>query len=307
MTAAVELSGLTKSFGNVRAVDDVSAVIAAGQVTAFLGPNGAGKTTTLRMLLGLVAPTSGTATFGGRRYDQLPDPVRHVGAVLEASGYHPGRTALDHLRVLATAARLAQEAPMRVLADTGLAENARRRVGEFSLGMRQRLGLAAAMLGDPTVLVLDEPTNGLDPQGVRWLRGYLRQLADEGHTVLVSSHALSEVEQTADHVLLIAKGRLVRSSTLTALRAEAGVGCRVRTPEPARLSTVLDAAGHRYRPVDEELAVHATPEQVGELAAAHGIVLHRLTATAGLEDAFFRLTEQSEPIEDTESLDEAPT
>jgi ABC-2 type transport system ATP-binding protein len=280
VTAAVELSGLTKSFGNVRAVNDVSAVIAAGQVTAFLGPNGAGKTTTLRMLLGLVAPTSGTATFGGRRYDEIADPVRHVGAVLEASGCHPGRTALDHLRVLATAARLAKDAPMRVLAATGLAEDGRRRVGEFSHGMRQRLGLAAAMLGDPAVLVLDEPTNGLDPQGVRWLRGYLRRLADEGRTVLVSSHALSEVEQTADHVLPIAKGRLIRSSSLAALRAEAGV--------------------------DEELAVDAAPEQVGELAAAHGIVLHRLTATAGLEEAFLRLTEQSEPIEDAESLDEAP-
>src|SRR5829696_4644146 len=167
--AAVEFCALTKCFGDVRAVDDVSAVIAAGQVTAFLGPNGAGKTTTLRMLLGLVAPTAGTATIGGKRYDELPDPVRHVGAVLEASGCHPGRTALDHLRVLATAARLAKEAPMRVLAVTGLAEDAGRRVGEFSLGMRQRLGLAAAMLGDPSVLVLDEPTNGLDPPGVRWL------------------------------------------------------------------------------------------------------------------------------------------
>jgi ABC-2 type transport system ATP-binding protein len=305
VTVAVELCALTKSFGNVRAVNHVNAVVATGQVTAFLGPNGAGKTTTLRMLLGLVEPTS-AATFGGRRYDELPDPVRHVGAALEASGWHPGRTALDHLRALATAARLAKEAPMRVLADTGLAEDARRRVGEFSLGMRQRLGLAAAMLGDPAVLVLDEPTNGLDPQGVRWLRGYVRQLADEGRTVLVSSHALSEVEQTADHVLLIAKGRLVRSSTLAALRAEAGVGCRLRTPEPERLSAVLDATGHRYRHVDEELAVDATPEQVGELAAAHKIVLHRLTATAGLEEAFFRLTEQPEPIEDTESLDEAP-
>jgi ABC-2 type transport system ATP-binding protein len=171
--------------------------------------------------------------------------------------------------------------------------------------MRQRLGRAAAMLGDPAVLVLDEPTNGLDPQGVRWLRGYVRQLADEGRTVLVSSHALSEVEQTADHVLLIAMGRLVRSSTLAALRAEAGVGCRVRTPEPERLSTMLDAAGHRYRQVDEELAVDAAPEQVGELAAAHGVVLHRLTATAGLEEAFFRLTEQPERVEDG-SLEEAP-
>ena len=161
--------------------------------------------------------------------------------------------------------------------------------------MRQRLGLAAAMLGDPAVLVLDEPTNGLDPQGVRWLRGYVRQLADEGRTVLVSSHALNEVEQTADHVLLIANGRLVRSSTLAALRAEARVGCRVRTPQPERLSTVLDTAGHRHRHVDDELAVDAAPEQVGELAAAHGVVLHRLTATDRLEEAFFRLTEQPGP------------
>jgi len=295
----IELHGLSKSFGIVRAVDDVTAVVEAGQVTAFLGPNGAGKTTTLRMLLGLVAPTRGRATFGGRRYDEIPDPVRHVGAVLEASGFHPGRTALDHLRVLATAARLPRDAPMRALADTGLEDAARRRVGEFSLGMRQRLGLAAAMLGDPAVLVLDEPTNGLDPQGIRWLRGYVRQLADEGRTVLVSSHALSEVEQTADHVLLIVEGRLIRSSTLAALRAEAGVGCRVRTPEPERLSTVLAAAGHRVRNEDEDLAVDTAAEQVGELAATHRIVLHRLNPTAGLEEAFFHLTEQLARVDDT--------
>ena len=293
---AIELCGLTKWFGQVRAVDGVTASIEAGKVTAFLGPNGAGKTTTLRMLLGLVAPTTGTATFAGKRYGELADPVRHVGAVLEASGFHPGRTAQDHLRALATAARLAEDAPMRVLAATGLAEDARRRVGEFSLGMRQRLGLAAALLGDPAVLVLDEPTNGLDPQGIRWLRGYVRQLADEGRTVLVSSHALGEVEQTADHVLLIADGRLIRSSTLAALRAEAGVGCRVSTPEPERLCTVLATAGHRVRRHDNELAVDAAAERVGELAAAHQIVLHRLNPTAGLEDAFFRLTEQPAPV-----------
>jgi ABC-2 type transport system ATP-binding protein len=179
VTAAVELSALTKSFGNIRAVNDVSAVITAGRVTAFLGPNGAGKTTTLRMVLGVVAPTSGTATFGARRHDDLPDPVVTSVRSSRRPAATPGRTALDHLRVLATAARLAKEAPLRVLADTGLEEVARRRVGEFSLGMRQRLGLVAAMLGDPAVLVLDEPTNGLDPQGVRWLRGYVRQLADE--------------------------------------------------------------------------------------------------------------------------------
>ena len=294
-TVAIELSGLTKSFGDVLAVDDVTAVARPGQVTALLGPNGAGKTTTLRMLLGLIAPTSGAGTFGGRRYDELPDPVRQVGAVLEASGYHPGRSALDHLRILTTASRLPHDAPTRVLAVTELAADARRRVGQFSLGMRQRLGLAAAMLGDPTVLVLDEPTNGLDPPGVRWLRGYVRALADEGRTVLLSSHALSEVELIADHVLVMAHGRLLRSSSLTALRAEAGVGSRVRTPDPDRLGAALDAAGLSHRRTDEGLAADATPEQVGELAALHRIVLHGLEGTADLEKAFFRLTQEPHP------------
>ena len=293
----VELTSLTKSFGDVLAVDDVSAVAQSGQVTALLGPNGAGKTTTLRMLLGLVAPDTGTATFGGRRYDELPDPVRQVGAVLEASGYHPGRTALDHLRILATASRLAPDACERVLAETGLASDARRRVGGFSLGMRQRLGLASAMLGDPGVLVLDEPTNGLDPPGVRWLRGYVRRLADEGRTVLLSSHALSEVELIADHVLVLAHGRLLRSSSLAALRAEAGVGSMVRTPHQDRLCAALDAADLPYRRTDEGLAVDATPEQVGDLAGQHGIVLHGLVGTADLEQAFFRLIQESDPAE----------
>ena len=297
VASAIELSGLTKSFGGVLAVDDVSAVALPGEVTALLGPNGAGKTTTLRMLLGLAAPSSGTATFGGRRYDELPDPVRQVGAVLEASGYHPGRTALDHLRILATASRLPLGSCERVLAETGLASDARRRVGKFSLGMRQRLGLASAMLGDPAVLVLDEPTNGLDPPGVRWLRGYVRRLADEGRTVLLSSHALSEVELTADHVLVLAHGRLLRSSTLAAMRCEAGVGSSVRTPDPDRLCAALDAAGHTYRRTDEALAVDATPEQVGELAGQYGIVLHGLVGTADLEQAFFRLIQESGPVQ----------
>jgi ABC-2 type transport system ATP-binding protein len=304
MTGAVELEGLTKFFGEVLAVDGVSAVALPREVTALLGPNGAGKTTTLRMLLGLVAPSSGAATIGGRRYEELTDPARQVGAVLEASGCHPGRTALDHLRVLATAARLPKDAPMRVLAETGLAADARRRVGEFSLGMRQRLGLAAALLGDPAVLVLDEPTNGLDPPGVQWLRGYVRRLADEGRTVLVSSHALSEVEKTADHVLVLSKGRLLRSSRLAALRAEAGVGSRVRTPDPDRLCAALGAAGHACRRTDEGLAVDAAPEQVGELAAAHGIVLHELSGTAGLEQAFFQLIQQPGEDRDRVSVDE---
>jgi ABC-2 type transport system ATP-binding protein len=289
MTRAIELTGLTKSFGHVLAVDDVTAVAAPGEVTALVGPNGAGKTTTLRMLLGLAAPTSGTATFDGRRYGELPHPLRQVGAVLEASGYHPGCSALDHLRILATAAELPADAPGRVLAEVGLADDARRRVGTFSLGMRQRLGLAAALLGDPGVLVLDEPTNGLDPPGVRWLRGYVRRLADEGRTVLVSSHALSEVEQTADRVLVMARGRLIRASTLAVLRAEAGVGSRVRTPDPDRLCAVLDAAGHAHRRENGDIAVEAAPEVVGELATTHGVVLYGLAGTADLEQAFFRL------------------
>ncbi|MBA3800496.1 MAG: ATP-binding cassette domain-containing protein [Geodermatophilaceae bacterium] len=305
MTSAIELNGLTKSFGDVYAVDDLSAVAQPGEVTALLGPNGAGKTTTLRMLLGLVAPDKGTATFGGRRYDELPDPVRQVGAVLEASGYHPGRTALDHLRVLATASGLPQDSTGRVLAQTGLAADARRRVGEFSLGMRQRLGLASAMLGDPAVLVLDEPTNGLDPPGVRWLRGYVRRLADEGRTVLLSSHALSEVDLTADHVLVMANGRLLRSSSLAALRTEAGVGSKVCTPDADRLSAVLEAAGHTYRRTVEGLAVDATPEQVGELAAEHSVVLHGLAGTADLEQAFFRLIQEAGPSERPASAEEA--
>jgi ABC-2 type transport system ATP-binding protein len=247
------------------------------------------------MLLGLVAPSSGTATFDGKRYDELTDPIRQVGAVLEASGYHPGRTGLDHLRILATASRLPHDAPERVLAETGLAADANRRVGGFSLGMRQRLGIAAAMLGDPKSLVLDEPTNGLDPPGVRWLRGYVRGLADEGRTVLLSSHALSEVELIADHVLVMARGRLLRSSSLATLREEAGVGSMVRTPDPDRLSAALDAAGHTHRHTDEGLAVDATPEQVGELAALHRIVLHGLEGTADLEKAFFRLTQEPHP------------
>ena len=295
MKGVIELDGLTKSFGAVLAVDDVHARALPGQVTALLGPNGAGKTTALRMLLGLVAPDRGVATIGGRRYGDLSDPARQVGAVLEASGYHPGRTALDHLRILATASGLSPDVCDRVLAETGLSADARRRVGGFSLGMRQRLGLASAMLGNPGVLVLDEPTNGLDPPGVRWLRGYVRRLADEGRTVLLSSHALSEVELIADHVLVLAHGRLLRSSSLAALRAEAGVGSMVRTPEEERLCGALDAADLVYRRTGEGLAVDATPEQVGDLAGQHRIVLHGLTGTADLEQAFFRLMQESGP------------
>jgi ABC-2 type transport system ATP-binding protein len=217
---AIAVQDLTKRFGPVVAVDRLSFSVAAGRVTGFLGPNGAGKTTTLRVLLGLVHPTSGAATVDGLRYADLPDPARRVGAVLEATSFHPGRRARDHLRILAVAARLPLSRVDEALGRVGLADVAHRRVGGFSLGMRQRLGLAAALLGDPGILVLDEPTNGLDPEGVRWLRTLLRQLAGEGRTVLVSSHLLSEVAQTVDDVVIIAGGRLVTQGVLAEVAGE---------------------------------------------------------------------------------------
>jgi ABC-2 type transport system ATP-binding protein len=288
----VELDGLSKSFGPTLAVDRLSARVEPGRVTAFLGPNGAGKTTTMRMLLGLVTPTAGTATFDGRPYAALRQPAREVGALLEATGFHPGRTARDHLRVMATASRLPRGRPDEVLDLVGLSTAGDRTVGGFSMGMRQRLGLAAALLGDPPVLVLDEPANGLDPQGIRALRTFLRGLAAEGRTVLVSSHVLPEVEQTADDVLVVAGGRLVRAGTMAELRAETGSGTRVRSPQTTRLAELLTAAGHDVsRSGDDELLVDAPTSAVGEVAAAGGVVLHRLAEQRGaLEDVFLRLT-----------------
>ncbi len=215
----IVLDGLTKRFGRTVAVDDLTARIRPGVVTAFLGPNGAGKTTTLRMLLGLVRPTAGTATVGGRSYAELERPSHAVGAMLESTGFHPGRTAVHHLRAMAMPAGISRVRCEQVLDLVGLADAADRKVGQFSLGMRQRLGLAFALLGDPPVVVLDEPANGLDPQGIRWLRAVLRGLADEGRTLLVSSHVLAEVEQTADEVLILSRGRLVRHAAMEEIRA----------------------------------------------------------------------------------------
>jgi ABC-2 type transport system ATP-binding protein len=290
--AAISVQGLTKRFGDVLAVDRLDFDVAPGTVTGFLGPNGAGKTTTLRMLLGLVAPTSGTATIDGRPYRELADPARRVGAVLEASGFHPGRSARDHLRVLATAAGLAPRVD-EVLEQTGLAAAARRRVGGFSLGMRQRLGLAAALLGDPDVLVLDEPANGLDPEGVHWLRGLVRGLADQGRTVLVSSHLLAEVAQTVNQVVIIDRGRLVAQSTLAALTAGADRTVRVRTAQPEALRDLLVARGATVTldATDQLLVGGATAEQVGQAAAAGGVVLHEMRfERSNLEDVFLELT-----------------
>jgi ABC-2 type transport system ATP-binding protein len=291
--AVITIQGLTKRFGPVTAVDNLSFEVDQGTVVGFLGPNGAGKTTTLRTLLGLVAPTAGSARIDGRPYRELTDPVHHVGAVLEASSFHPGRSARNHLRVVATAAGLPLTRADAVLDQVGLTEAARRRVGGFSLGMRQRLGLATALLGDPQVLILDEPANGLDPEGVHWLRGLLRQLADQGRTVLVSSHVLAEVAQTVDQVVIIAGGRLVTQSTLAALTARTDQLVRIRTPQADTLRSALAAQGIQTHPdgADQLLAAGTTTETVGKAAAAAGIVLYEIGAErSNLEDVFLQLT-----------------
>jgi ABC-2 type transport system ATP-binding protein len=291
--AAITIQGLTKRFGPVVAVDDLSFEVDQGTVVGFLGPNGAGKTTTLRTLLGLVTPTAGSTSIDGKPYRELTDPIRHVGAVLEASSFHPGRSARNHLRVVATAAGLPLDRADQVLDQVGLTQAAHRRVGGFSLGMRQRLGLATALLGDPQVLILDEPANGLDPEGVHWLRGLLRQLADQGRTVLVSSHVLAEVAQTVDQVVIIAGGRLVTQSTLAALTARTDQQVRVRTPQAETLRSLLAAQGIKANPdgADQLLAVGTTTETVGKAAAGAGIVIYEMGAErSNLEDVFLQLT-----------------
>jgi ABC-2 type transport system ATP-binding protein len=290
--AAIELHGLTKRFGNVTAVDGLDLELEAGTITGFLGPNGAGKTTTLRMLLGLVAPTSGTATFEGRRYVDLDDPVRRVGAVLEASSFHPGRRAIDHLRILASAAGLPAVRAEAALALVGMAEHGRRRVGGFSLGMRQRLGLAAALLGEPSVLVLDEPANGLDPEGVLWLRDFLRAQAAVGRTVVVSSHVLAEVAQTVDHVVIVDRGRLVTSAPLTELVARSAGSVVVRTPDAVRFTAALAARGIDATAAGDVVSATATtPEEVGAVIGSIGLEVHEMRLERqSLEDVFFSLT-----------------
>jgi len=288
----IEIERLTKRFGSTLAVDDLSFSVSPGTITGFLGPNGAGKSTTLRSILGLVHPNAGTTAVLGKPYRELERPLEHVGAVLETTDAHPGRSGRNHLRVLAAAAGLPRSRVDEVLALVDLTEAARRRVKGYSLGMRQRLGLAAALLGDPEVLVLDEPANGLDPQGIRWLRDLLRSFARDGRTVLVSSHVLAEVAQTVDEVVIIHRGRLVRHATMAEVEAMAAGFARVRSPEAERLASLLTQAGFESRSFgDGTLAVAAAPEQVGELAAAHGIVLHELAVErATLEEVFLELT-----------------
>ncbi|MFW3171101.1 ABC transporter ATP-binding protein [Geodermatophilus sp. CPCC 206100] len=291
----VEVRGLTKTFGAVRAVDDLTFTVEPGSVTGFLGPNGAGKTTTMRMVLGLEQPDTGTATFDGVPYTALPAPVRTVGAVLETA-FHPARSGRNHLRVYCRAAGLPLSRADDVLVQVGLSDAGGRRAGGYSLGMRQRLALATALLGDPAVLVLDEPANGLDPEGIQWLRGFIRHLAhDQGRTVLVSSHLLSEMEHTADRVVIVGAGRLVREGSIAELRSGAqGAGdVLVRSPEVARLTEVLQAAGLAVTPGDDGLVTVAgtTPATVGARAFQAGVELHELRAeSSGLEALYFRLT-----------------
>jgi len=295
MPSAIEIEHLTKQFRGVLAVNDLSFEVAAGRVTGFLGPNGSGKTTTLRMLLGLVEITSGNATFGGRRYVQIDKPVQHVGAVLEATSFHPSRRAEDHLKMVAVGAGIPVTRVKETLDLVGLGDVARRRVGKFSLGMRQRLQLATALLGDPEILILDEPANGLDPQGIQWLRTFIRHQAATGRSVLVSSHLLSEMEETVDDVVIVSQGRLVLQTTLADLSTRAGTttGMRVRSPEIARFTGLLTASAIAFRTIAPDTVVidGATPEWLGPVLAQHQIVVYEVIHEKGsLEDVFLNLT-----------------
>jgi ABC-2 type transport system ATP-binding protein len=288
----IEVEGLTKRFGSTLAVDDLTFSVEPGTVTGFLGPNGAGKSTTMRAILGLVRPTTGRTAILGQQYRELDEPVQRVGALLETFDAHPGRSGRNHLRVLAVAGGIPRSRVEEVLALVDLKEAGRRRVKGYSLGMRQRLGLAAALLGDPEVLVLDEPANGLDPQGIRWLRDFLRSLAGEGRTILISSHVLAEVAQTVDEVVIIHRGKLIRHAAMAEVEAMAAGSTIVRSPDADRLETLLVGANLDVRAVgDGRLAVAGPPERVGEIAAANGVVLHELSVErATLVEVFLELT-----------------
>ena len=288
----IGVDGLTKRYGSTVAVQDLSFTVQAGRVTGFLGPNGAGKSTTMRVILGLVHPTSGTTSVLGSPYRELERPEKRVGALLETFDAHPGRSGRNHLRVLALAGGIPRSRVDEVLALVELSQAGRRRVKGYSLGMRQRLGLAAALLGDPEVLVLDEPANGLDPQGIRWLRDFLRSLAAEGRTILVSSHVLAEVAQTVDDVVIIHRGKLVQQAAMADVEAMAARATTARSPDAARLVALLVADGIDATLVEgDRITIHAPTERVGEVAAANGVVLHELSADrASLEEVFLELT-----------------
>jgi len=293
----IEVERLSKRFGPVTAVDDLSFTVRPGRVTGFLGPNGAGKTTTMRIILGLAAPTSGRALVGGRRYDGLIRPLREVGSLLDATALHAGRTGWAHLWSIAQANGIAKQRVTEVLGLTGLESVARRRVGGFSLGMKQRLGIAAALLGDPPVLMFDEPVNGLDPEGIHWIRGFFRELAADGRTVLVSSHLMSEMAQTADHLVIIGRGRLLADvPTAELIESSARRDVLLRTPRAAELAALIKARGGTVTRQDDGALVVTGLDAaaIGDLAAGDGIAVHALVPRqASLEDAYLDLTGES--------------
>jgi ABC-2 type transport system ATP-binding protein len=290
----IEVRHVTKRYGEKVAVDDLSFVVHPGVITGFLGPNGAGKSTTMRVILGLDAPTAGTALVDGRAYRDMPAPLHAVGAMLESRAIHTGRSARDHLLAIAATHRIATRRVDEILSLVGLQEVARKRVGGFSLGMTQRLGIAAALLGDPQTLILDEPANGLDPEGIHWIRTLLKGFAADGRTVFLSSHLLSEIAVTADHLLVVGRGRLIADASVADIvaRASQNAAVRVRTPQADAVAAVLSREGGSVTRDGDMLEVHglAAP-RIGELAAGAQLVLHELTPQqATLEDAFMALT-----------------
>jgi ABC-2 type transport system ATP-binding protein len=304
----IEARGLTKDYGAKRAVDDLSFDVAPGAVTGFLGPNGSGKSTTMRLILGLDAPTEGTVTVDGKHYRDFPAPLHEVGALLEARSVHTGRSAYHHLLALAQTHGIGKRRVDTLIDMVGLHEVARKRAGQFSLGMGQRLGIATALLGDPGTLILDEPANGLDPEGIHWMRNLLRSLASEGRAVFVSSHVMSEMSLMADNLIVIGRGRLIADTTVDEfVRRASGSAARVRSPEAAKLAALAagpDVSVTSVGPSALEIG-GLNAEQVGELAAAHGIVLHELSPIqASLEEAFMELTREEVEFKAGEVPDE---
>ncbi len=295
----IEIRELTKRFGDKTAVDRITATVRPGVVTGFLGPNGAGKSTTMRAIVGLDRPTSGSVTVNGKRYADHAAPLREVGALLDAKAIHTGRTAYNHLLAMAATHGIGKNRVHEVIAMTGLESVAKKRVGGFSLGMGQRLGIAAALLGDPQTLILDEPVNGLDPEGVMWVRQLTRHLASQGRTVFLSSHLMSEMAQTADHLIVLGRGRIIADAPVSEVLALAtGSAVRVRTPLAADLAPRLTAEGGSVTasPAEPDLLSVAglPPARIGELAMHAGIVLHELTPiSASLEDAYLELTQDA--------------
>ncbi|MCU4183065.1 ATP-binding cassette domain-containing protein [Acidiferrimicrobium sp. IK] len=294
----IEVRNLTKRYGTTVAVDDLSFSVPAGRVTGFLGPNGAGKSTTMRMILGLDAPASGSATIAGRTYHDLPAPLYEVGALLDAKAMHGGRSAANHLKVLAQSNGIPASRVKEVLAMVGLDAVARRRTKGFSLGMGQRLGIAGALLGDPGVLLFDEPVNGLDPEGILWVRNMMKSLAAEGRTVLVSSHLMNEMAVTADYLVVIGRGKLISEGSVSDFIERSGHrSVLVRSPDLDRLKQLVMAAGASVRPTPDRPGLEVAnmdSATIGQIAAANGVVLHELTPRqASLEEAFMELTADS--------------